>query len=470
MNKGKETPSNGLKKSYRAKHALRNKKRLQASPHRLTDATYEKICDFCLSDLSNSTKALIMIMIITGRQLEHILSESVSYEVLASGVGKLGSTWRFTSPSSSIFTTLGKLEVSGDPFITIPPVLAKLLSYIRAARLELSDWESLIKDLLSGFRGPTAQLVTMNTLQRVIDFEYRAIGMPRLYRDFIANRKKRENMQSYYVAFRESDLRQHYLNFMGIFLPEVELAACAAEHFSDDLVFGSHRALDKPGVQALFQVIIGALQRAIDGGDSIRVHNYYQTYVVTYLQLATMHRPMKNVFRTIKHFHNDFSQVEIEDKSENSTRLVPLCESGRQVLAQYINYLKACRNRLRFINHAKYQAVCDMLSGTSNLFRIQTDSGFLDDFSQSEWGLDDPVFHKINWHRCTTATWIFQAGADSDALEAYMGHRQELDSPTSLYSTATYEQLLEISTHVDKFFKRFEVPQVRLPNIYHRRY
>lgn len=450
------------KRKYSKRHARKNKKRLPSSPYRLTRSTLKELSSLLLDDPESTTKGLALAILITGMTLKQLLDKKIKFELTESGVGKIYSDWHFAKATSPIFDRAEKLVTHSDNFILLPPVIAKHIEHARSQQIPHKVLDKRIRHLLAGKRSTAGQLITLNSLKRVIDFEFNTTKMTRFERDFIAQRAMNEHMQNFYVAFSARILISHHLEFMRIFLPKTQLIPCHHYQVSNDKMFGSRKALSANGVRYIFEQISTMLQDAIVINDRVAMHNIYTIYVVTILQLATMHRPAKDVFRTIHTFQNDFSQVEILDKSDSSIRLVPLCDTAKTVLLEYISYLKGYRNRYRFLSPSHYHALDDMLQGLSNLFRIQTSSVFLPGFDGFPEPLSDKVFSKINWHRHTMSSFLSEAGANRDALMAMMGHREALDAPTRWSSTFQYQQLLDISAEIDKELKALALPDIQL--------
>jgi len=437
------------KKKYKYKHQLRNQKRSQSSPYRLTRQTLSDLSSFFLSDPNDLTRGIALGVLTTGRNVGSLVDPNVRFEVSNTGVGKLLNSWHYSEASSPIFDAADKLVTDANHYIALLPCIAKHIAQARSQAVPADILEAKIAQLLAGKRGPSGQLITLSGLQRVIDFEFNTVKMTRFERDFIADRKMNENMQNFYAAFSAHSLHENYAKFLALFLPENEVSTGKNHAVSEDTLFGSRKALAPQGVCYVLSYLQSTLRDAQIRGDHVASHNIYTAYAVHVLQLATMHRPSPEVFRNINTFLDNFSQVEIIDKSVSSTRLVPVCAHARQVLRNYIDYLVHYRARFQFTNPNNYQAIGDMLSGRSNLFRIQTASTFLPNFEQLPEYISDPAFRSINWHRHTMASLLILSGADRDSLAVMMGHRQALDSPTKSSSTFCYQQLLDISLLVN---------------------
>ena len=449
----------GRKQKYQGKHQKRNQKRPQSSPYRLTRSTLSELSSFLLSAPDDLTRGLALAKLATGRNMRSLVDASLDFEILSTGVGKLSNSWRYGEASSPIFDEASKLVTKNDNYILLPPCVAKPIAQARSQSIPIDILESKVARLLAGKRGPSGQLITPNALQRVIDFEFTTVNMTRFERDFIADRKMNDNMQNFYAAFSAKTLHKRHTDFIALFLPEDEIEAYKQAPIPDDTLFGSKKALSSHGVEYVFSQLQSALRNALIKEDRIAAHNIYTAYVVNLLQFATMHRPAPDVFRTIAAFLDDFNQMEIVDKSDSSARLVPVCQRARQVILHYIHYLKCYQERFRFTNTNNYQAIDDMLSGRSNLFRIQTASTFLPNFDHLPGYLSDAVFRSINWHRHTMASLLIQSDVDRDVLAAFMGHRQALDSPTKSSSTFRYQQLLDISERVDHIMEALALPK-----------
>lgn len=448
------------KRKYQGKHQLKNQKRSQSSPYRLTRQTLSDLSSFLLAEVAQLQHGIALASLVTGRTISSLVDPDIPFELLESGAGKLFSRWHYGQASSPLFDNAEKLVQTDAPYIVLPPCIASPIARAREQAIPASILESQFSLPDPRKRGPSGQLITLNAIQRVIDYEYTKVEMTRFEKDFIADNDMSDNMQNFYAAFSARLLQQRHADFMTLFLPDHEIEICRQHAAPHSLLFGSKKALSCSGVQSIFSALESARGRALRNKDHIAAHNSYTLYVVNMLQLATMHRPAPDAFRTLNTFCNDFEQVEIVDKSESSTRLVPVCDYAKALLREYIDYLKCYQARFRFTNPSKYHAIKDMLSGRSNLFRIQTASTFSPDIENLPEELGDDVFNKINWHRHAMASRLIIKSVDRDALAVFMGHRQALDNPTSAHSTLCYDQLLTISEHINKILHTLSLPHL----------
>ncbi|MCK7460209.1 hypothetical protein [Idiomarina aminovorans] len=448
------------KRKYQDTHQRKNQKRTQSSPYRLTRQTLNDLSSFLFENSDKLQYGIALASLVTGRTISSLVDLDIPFELLESGVGRLFIRWHYGQASSPLFDSADRLIKDNAAYIVLPPCIASPIARARERAIPASELESQFSLPASRKRGPSGQLITLNTIQHVIDYELTKVGMTRFERDFIADNQMSDNMQNFYAAFSARLLHQRHADFMALFLPEHEVEMCRQHAAPDSYLFGSKKALSSSDVLSIYSALELALGEALRNRDHIAAHNIYTLYVVSTLQLATMHRPTSNAFRTLSTFCNNFEQVEIVDKSVSSTRLVPVCKYAQKLLTEYIEYLRSYQARFQFINRAKYHAIEDMLSGRSNLFRIQTASTFLPNIEHLPEALDDDVFNKINWHRHTMASWLIINDVVRDALSVFMGHRQALDLPTSARSTFCYDQLRSISEHINKVLHTLGLPHL----------
>ena len=448
------------KRKYQGKHQLKNLKRTQNSPSRLTRQTLSDLSSFLLAKADQLPFGIALASLLSGRKIASLVDPDIPFELLESGAGKLFSRWHYGQASSPLFDNAKKLVNCDSTYIVLPPCAASAIAKAREQAVPASVLESQFSLPASRKRGSSGQLITLNAIQRVIDYEHTKVEMTRFEKDFIADNDMSDNMQNFYAAFPARLLHQRHADFMALFLPKHEVNTCRQSAAADGLLFGSKKALACTGVQSIFSALELAFKKSLRESDHVAIHNVYTLYVVNTLQLATMHRPAPGVFRTLETFCKDFEQVEIVDKAESSTRLTPVCKYAQKLLKEYIDYLRCYQARFRFTNPAKYHAIGDMLSARSNLFRIQTASTFSPDIENLPEGLDDAAFNKINWHRHTMASWLIIKSVDRDALAVFMGHRQALDNPASAHSTLCYDQLRTISEHINKILHTLSLPHL----------
>lgn len=448
------------KRKYQGKHQLKNLKRTQNSPSRLTRQTLSDLSSFLLAKADQLPFGIALASLMSGRKIASLVDPDIPFELLESGAGKLFSRWHYGQASSPLFDNAEKLVNCDSPYIVLPPCAASAIAKAREQAIPASILESQFSLPTSFKRGPSGQLITLNAIQRVIDYERTKVGITIYESDFIADREMNENMQNFYAAFPARLLHERHAKFMALFLPKHEVDTCRQHTAPIGYLFGSKKALSCAGVQSIFSALESAFKKSLRESDHVAIHNIYTLYVLNTLQLATMHRPASRVFRTLNTFCKGFEQVEIVDKAESSTRLVPVCKYAQKLLKEYIDYLRCYQARFRFTNPAKYHAIGDMLSARSNLFRIQTATLFLPDIENLPEELGDDVFNKINWHRHTIASLLIIDGVDRDAISVFMGHRQALDNPTSTRSTLCYDQLLTISEHINTILHTLRLPRL----------
>ncbi|KXS34177.1 MAG: Uncharacterized protein AWU56_2268 [Idiomarina sp. T82-3] len=446
------------KRKYQGKHQLKNQKRSPSSPYRLTRKTLDDLSSFLFENSDKLQYGIALASLVTGRTVSSLVDPDIPFELLESGVGRLFSRWHYGQASSPLFDSADRLVKDNTSYIVLPPCIASPIARARKQAIPARVLERQFSLPASRKRGPAGQLITLNTIQHVIDYEFTKVGMTRYERDFIADKDMSDNMQNFYAAFSARLLHQRHADFMALFLPEHEVEVCKQNVAPRDLLFGSKKALSCSGVQSIFSALESAFKESLRNNDYVATHNIYTLYVVNSLQLATMHRPAPDAFRSLRAFCHDFEQIEIVDKSVSSTRLVPLCRYAQKLLTEYIEYLKSHQARFQFTKPAKYEAIEEMLSGRSNLFRIQTASTFLPGTEHLPETLEDDVFNNINWHRHTMSSWLVISGTERDALATFMGHRQAFDTPTSARSTFCYDQLREISEHINELLYTLRLP------------
>lgn len=103
------------KRKYQGKHQLKNQKRSQSSPYRLTRQTLSDLSSFLLAEVAQLQHGIALASLVTGRTISSLVDPDIPFELLESGAGKLFSRWHYGQASSPLFDNAEKLvRISGS--------------------------------------------------------------------------------------------------------------------------------------------------------------------------------------------------------------------------------------------------------------------------------------------------------------------------------------------------------------------
>lgn len=269
---------------------------------------------------------------------------------------------------------------------------------------------------------------------------------------FLSGRPNHEApMLSYYIVHSVEELARRYFETVHALLelpadglPSPGAAATYSGHYPTIQIINRFR----DGVTEQYRLAIANKENII------KRHNAFTSYCLGMLLLCTGHRPTKDPFSSIKHFHLDKGVLLICDKAtdqERAWRLVALPPMAVSQMRVYLDYLPKLAAHLQGEDHSSDlpQRIVRMVSGEADilpLFFFLSNRGRLKQISVSKsklakhWSLFWPL--PVYFLRHIMATMLLRHTNRADYVQIQLGHMKGVDYPLGEKSTTSPLQML----------------------------
>jgi hypothetical protein len=450
-----------LKQQKRAKeHQQRRAKQAACDKERLTSAAINELVRHCKKKSQNEYALLALLVLISGRTVSKLFS--VKPILIDDNVAQLPIRWNKAQVPESFLPETEYIETSNQEFTLVPQKLASNLSKLQQ-ETDAKACDRQLKAFLTKIRTSTKEHITPITLAKTLGFQKYQFNISVFEWSFLCDEPKNLLGQNSYVAFSAEKLFQKHIKFMAQFIDTAPLERYLTQ-LKHDVWFGSPRVLTTESVVNTFFHIVNNLNQAISQRTNYeRVHNWFTVYTVQLMQLATLHRPISNVFRTLDQFNLRNNNVEIVDKGEESRRLVPLCKVATDALCNYLAYLEKLKDVARFEARNFTSEIDKSLEGKACLFRAWSHSGLTDDYrSLRGLGISE-LFTKSNWHRHFISTALVSKDYDRYLINTFSGHRLDSQTAYGKSKSFTYDDLLKVSTAIESIITKLDL--ARAPSV-----
>lgn len=437
---------------YSQLHEIKRSKLASSSKDRLSKATLLELVRYCDKHRhkGNWFASLALLSLVTGYSFTKLLSDDQRIELTGLGVAKLYSTWNLAQTPELALPMLNLVSIERDGYIVVPEWLAEPVIKMREEGITADDCTKKFKSFLTNIKPTTDEHVTPARLANVLGYQKHQFGISSFELSFIANEPKDTYSQNSYIAFHALPLLEKHVAFMNQYIDVTDVRNYLSSNIPDDLRFGSPRVLTHDSVIALFEYLRSKLRSALQSRyDYAEIHNCYTDYVINLLQLATLHRPHANIFRTLEFFDFNANTVEILDKDLGSNRLIPLCDYALRELKQYLKYLRSLERLVRFDSPSVAESLGKTLKGKENLFREWRGDILLDDFQSLTNVYQRDKTYSSNWHRHFMMTSLFDSGIDRYAVNTYSGHQLKFEHIYERSKNTKFEQLREVSKVIE---------------------
>lgn len=441
---------------YNEQHQIKRSKLASSSKDKLSAATLMELVRYCdkhtLKD--NWFASLSLLSLITGYSFTKLLSKDQRIELVGHGVAKLYSSWNIAQTPELTLPGLSLVPIERHGYIVVPEWLAEPVIKKREEGVTDDECKKQFKAFLTSVRPATQEHITPARLANVLGYQKQQFSITAFESSFIMDEPKDSYSQNSYIAFLARPLFEKYLEYMSQFVDVSDLRKYLVSNVSPDLRFGSPRVLTRDSVGVFFEHLRSNMKKALKYRfDYSRIHNWYTNYLINVLQLATLHRPHANTFRTLAYFDLESNTVEILDKDQGSNRLMPLCDYALNELEEYLKYLEALETLARFDSPAVADGLGKTLRGKANLFREWQDDVLLDDFQSLTSVYQRDKTYGSNWHRHFMMTALFDRGVDRYAINMYSGHQLKHEHIYERGKSTEFEQLREVSEVVEDIIK-----------------
>jgi hypothetical protein len=457
MNKAPSKTVSKKQSLYSAAHIIKRKKMLLGNVACLTNETVYQIITRCVMHIDNNfAGSYILASLFSGRSLSQLLEAKIAIptqEVDGNiDVGfYLFSNWqhpKLALPSAYISQFQ---QPDSDGEILLP---AELLPAFQKSRDELIQIEVLKEEVESFCKqnfNSLFQHVNPTRIQYHISHCAPKFELSRADVAFITDSKLKDNPHCSYGLFNARSVIQKHICYIGSLTTIARLSGFEVFAIDKNSSFGSHRVLKESTLKEFFEYCVGLINRnPTTQTELIQSFNFYTLYVVSILELCTMHRPILSEFGKLENFDLISGNVLIRDKGDHSYRVVPLCKTGCAVVNAYLKYLKNIRTDLQFIYPEIAHDIAETLSNNSSLFKWWDHKGIKPYNPKQIYPQLESLFpFPFNWARHYVATVLMNENVSRNDLEFFMGHAPAPDHIYSPYSSFDFNSYRILSDKIE---------------------
>jgi|AntRauMinimDraft_4_1070384.scaffolds.fasta_scaffold00576_9 hypothetical protein len=439
-----------LKNKSSKAHEKRRNKFGSSAKERISEAALIETVRYCEKHQDNPLASLALGSLLSGRTSTQLLSAEQKIELTGTGVAKLHGTWNIARTPILANPDMSVIPVEKPGYVLILEDTAARVLELKNQGVDVDECKKDLKSFLAGIRPSTQERVTPDTLSRVLNFQKHLFKLSNFDVSFIANEEKHVFSQNSYACFDAIKLFTKHADYMAQFVDMSLVRMFIETNVPADLCFGSPRVLTRDSVATFFNCIKVKLQWALlNRFDYENIHHWYSIYVINILQLATLHRPCDNIFRTIDKFDFVSKTVEIQDKPEIHTRILPLGERALSEIHEYVNYLEALQEQVRFDSPHVATELKKSLDGRANLFREWNKEGLLEGFSSLPEVFQGDTNNGSNWCRHFMISKLIDRGVNREAVNMFSGHRMLSEHSHEQTKSATFDDLRSVAAELD---------------------
>lgn len=439
-----------LKNKSSKPHEKRRNKFGSSAKERISAAALIETVRYCEKHQDNSLAALALGSLLTGRTSTQLLSADQTIELTGTGVAKLHGTWNIARTPILANPEMSVVPVEKPGYILMPEYIAAPILELKNQGADVDECKKDLKSFLTGIRPSTQERVTPDTLSKVLNFQKHQFNLSRFDISFISDEEKNLFSQNSYAYFAAIKLFTKHADYMAEFVDMSPIRKFIETNVPADLYFGSPRVLTRDSVATFFNCIKEKLKCAmLNRVDYEGIHQWYSVYVINILQLATLHRPYDNIFRTLNEFDLVSKTVEILDKPEIHARLLPLGERALNEIHEYVNYLNALREHVRFDSPHVAAELKKSLDGKANLFREWNGDGLLAGFSSLPAVFQADANNGSNWCRHFMISELTARGVNREAINMFSGHRMLSEHAHEQTKSGTFDDVRAVASELD---------------------
>lgn len=438
-------------KNYSSKaHEKRRNKFGSSAKERISAAALIETVRYCEKHQDNPLAALALGSLLFGRTSTQLLSAEQRIELTGAGVAKLHGTWNIARTPILANPDMSVIPVEKPGYVLIPEHIAAPILELKNQVVNSDDCKSDFKSFLAGIRPSTSERVTPETLSKVLNFQKHQFNLSSFDVSFIADEEKHVLSQNSYACFKAVNLFTRHSDYMAQFVDVSLIRKFIENDVPADFRFGSPRVLTRDSVATFFKCIKEELKGAmLNRVDYERIHHWYSVYVINILQLATLHRPYNNIFRTLSEFDLVSKTAEILDKPEIHTRILPLGERALSEIQEYVSYLEALQEQVRFDSPLVAAELKKSLDGKANLFREWNREELLEGFSSLPAVFQGDTKNGSNWCRHFMISELIDRGVNREAVNMFSGHRLRSEHAHEQTKSATFDDLRSVAEELD---------------------
>ncbi|MDP5033211.1 MAG: hypothetical protein NWQ54_06615 [Paraglaciecola sp.] len=443
---------------YSTAHIIKRKKRLLGDVTCLTNSVVKPVVIKCAQNINlGLAPSYILASLFTGRSLLQLLEANIEVPNEEPG-GQMNrafyllSNWQHPvlKLPSKYLSYFMVPDSKGE--VLLPLELLKAFQKSQDEDLVIEDLETEVKEFIQQNFAGLFQHINLTRIQNHFSHLAPKFGLSRADVAFIADYDLLDNPHCSYGLFDASHIMQKHAQYISSLIKEAGLSGFQVQKIDKKSFFGSHRVLKGYSVSDFFKYCVRQITRnPSTHAELLKSFNFYTFYVVTFLELGTLHRPILSEFGKLESFDLINGNVVIIDKGEQSYRVIPLSQTACTILNAYIKYLKNLISDLRFTYPEISNAIAGALMSDRGLFQLWDSRGIKPYHPNNVYTLIESIFpFPQNWARHYIATMLMNDGVSRNLIEAYMGHAPSGDQLYNEYSSFDFNHNRILSDKIDK--------------------
>lgn len=436
-------------------HMIKNSKALHGDKAQLTPLKVKAVVEHCFSRLNDSPEAaLLLASIFTGQEPPSLLASyrlSLTSNALpkVEGCFLLQSNWEF--PQFRLFDEAVYLlqQPSRVGWVVLPHSLEPSFKQMLTKEHEEFDIDSKVKSFISYIQNDFSQRITLAKLTKVIS--YCAVNYSLSCSDlaYIGNEDLKSHAHCFYGCFNLKHLNERLCGF----IKDISDERCfISPPVLPDMMFGSLRVAKDDTVKGLFSYYRSQMEcNPICIEAERRTFNAILFYVISLLEICTMHRDLFEQYGSIRNFDLETGHIFIQDKGDASYRILPLCDLAVATLNTYIQYLTKVMKKHRFAFKNVSNCIESAIDGETNLFNV-----WVRDELQTYSPAHNSTYRTQviplpkNWARHYVCTSLIEMGFNRNDISVFMGHASSPDISYSIFSASDFNNLVDISEAIEE--------------------
>lgn len=428
--------------------------------------------------LSPAARWVLLLMLMTGRSYERIMSASVVTKMPTKAgdfILRTGSTIRWVYqpdlPKHKLEQAYEEMLVRDNHPITLalPESLAAIPDKSELNELLLPQIEQWLKALNDEFE-------TRLTIGRVEDYLLNYLvfaGTDSVAIGLITGELSFHEAGTYYYQYDANQIaaiHAFYLVKILHFVSEELGASLKVPQAAIDIINknknnnadadkklgGSQLQVKPEAIAGLFNRISNSVKEALRHRLTAKLHNRYTLYVLHYLNLCTGHRPVNDPYDDLNAFDLNTGKLFISDKEARageSSRIVCLSESAVLQIQHYLNHLKELAIFLDPIDRSISASIHETLTGTQPLFFFfdENRDGYKRIAVQPR-SLHNQLYGlfnlPLNWHRHCLRTFLAKQ-FPGEVVDSFMGHASLGREGLTKFSGMSFQPLKAVASAID---------------------
>jgi hypothetical protein len=456
--------------SYSIAHIVKRKKMLMGNVACLTNETVKIIIASCEKKIGTGlAPSYILASLFTGRSVTKLWEAKIALPPTESdGNNDIGfyifSSWQHPKlVLPSIYLNQFQ-KVDGEGEIILPMELFPAFEKSRDENVAFEELKNEIDLFCQQNFTRLFQHINLTRIQHHFSHCAPQFEISRADIAFIADFKLEDHPHCSYGLFDTRSVIQKHLQYIRSLTIKAGLSGFEVRSVDKKSFFGSHRVLKESSVIAFFDYCVQQINRnPSTHAELILSFNFYTFYVVSFLELCTMHRPILSEFGKFENFDLVTGSIVITDKGEQSSRIVPMCKIACTIVSSYLKYLRDLVRDLRFTFPEISNAITKSLVSESSLFQLWDNRGIKPYHPNNVYTLIESVFPlPHNWPRHYIATMLMGEGVSRNEIEPYMGHAPAPDQIYNELSSFNFENNWALSDKIEKHITQ----ELNLPLIY----